>query len=414
MKLSQRQPESDNKKQSWQLQAWRSQRIASIGAAISQLGHDLRQPQTAVLSNAQAALRLLEDGAGNLGEIREILNDIILDEKRASTLIDDISRRLARNKPVHEDIRLAETVQEALDLLHSEIVGRDIQATFSQATDCSVLADRAQIRQVILELVSNSIEAMHGESDRPRRLDVSLELVSPDMAQMTVSDSGPGIPECEIPRLFDPFQTAKEQALGLGLFICRSIIQAHGGIIWRQTGQDRGAAFCFTLPLIRPTAPNGNISGTASITTGSAPMAAAGGRTARWRVLLVDDSEPFRRATWSILASLPLLELAGEAADGLEAVLKAEDLKPDLIVMDVGLSGINGIEAATRIRNVAPEAKIVFLSQYDDPDVIRAVLQTGALGYIFKVDSGKDLESAISEVSRGKTFLSSRIRLSGQ
>jgi nitrogen-specific signal transduction histidine kinase/ActR/RegA family two-component response regulator len=403
MDLNQIKPDSDSEKEPYQLQAWRSQRTASIAAVISQLGHDLRQPQTAVLSNAQAALRLLGNGTDNLDEIREILNDIILDEQRASALIGEMNEKLQRDKRLRTEVRLSETIHEALDLLHDEIVGRDIQAKFSQEAGCSVMAERSQIRQVILELVSNSIEAMHGESDRPRRLDVSLEPASPDMAQIRVSDSGPGVPEGEIPKLFRPFRTTKDQALGLGLFICRSIVQAHGGTIWHQSNRDGGAAFCFTLPLFETAAQSNsnNVSGTTSTSEDSAK---------RLRVLLVDDSEPYRRATWSMLSSLPSLELAGEAADGLEAVKKAEELKPDLILMDISLSGINGIEAATRIRKLAPDSRIVFLSQYDDPDVVRAVLQTGALGYIFKVDSGKDLESALSAVSRGKTFLSSRLR----
>jgi CheY-like chemotaxis protein len=404
MDLNQSKPDSDSEKKPCQLQAWRSQRIASIGAAISQLGHDLRQPQTAVLSNAQAALRLLGNGTDNLGEIREILNDIILDEQRASALIGEMNEKLQRDKRVRTEVRLSEIIHEALDLLHGEIEDRGIQTKFSQEAGCSVMAERSQIRQVVLELISNSIEAMHGESARPRRLDVRLELVSLDTAQIKVSDSGPGVPEGEIPRLFRPFRTTKDQALGLGLFICRSIVQAHGGTIWHQSNQDGGAAFCFTLPLFEAAAQSksNHVSRTTSLSEDSAK---------RLRVLLVDDSEPYRRATWSVLSGLPSLELAGEAADGLEAVKKAEELKPDLILMDISLSGINGIEAATRIRKLAPDSRIVFLSQYDDPDVVRAVLQTGALGYIFKVDSGKDLESALSAVSSGKTFLSSRLSI---
>jgi CheY-like chemotaxis protein len=394
-------PDSDSEREPYRLQAWRSQRVASIGAVISQLGHDLRQPQTAVLGNAQAALRLLEKGADSLDEIREILHDIILDEKRASSLISEIGEKLQRDTRVRTEVRLSEIIHEVLDLLHNEIVGRRIQARFSQEADCIVMAEKSQIRQVILELVSNSIEAMHGESDRPRRLGMSLGSASPDMALIKVSDSGPGVPECAIPELFSPFRTARGQALGLGLFICRSIVQAHGGAIWHQSNRDGGAAFCFTLPLSEAPAQSCSASRTASTSEDSAQ---------RLRVLLVDDSESYRRATWSVLSSLPSLELAGEAADGLEAVTKAEELKPDLILMDISLSGINGIEAAARIRKLAPDSRIVFLSQYDDPDVVRAVLQTGALGYVFKVDSGKDLESALSAVSSGKIFLSARLR----
>lgn len=122
------------------------------------------------------------------------------------------------------------------------------------------------------------------------------------------------------------------------------------------------------------------------------------------RVLVVEDYEPFRRFVRSTLAERPALQIVAEVADGLEAVLKAEELKPDLILLDIGLPSLNGMEAARRIAKLAPESKIVFLSQESSPEVIQEALTLGAWGYVVKVKAGTDLLPAVDSVLQGKQF----------
>jgi two-component system nitrate/nitrite response regulator NarL len=124
------------------------------------------------------------------------------------------------------------------------------------------------------------------------------------------------------------------------------------------------------------------------------------------RVLVVDDFEVFRRFVFSELAKRPELQVIGEASDGLEAVQKAEHLQPDLTILDIGLPTLNGIEAAKRIHSVIPTAKILFLTQNNDTDVIRAALSNGAKGYVLKVDANKQLLHAIEAVLQGGRFIS--------
>jgi CheY-like chemotaxis protein len=263
---------------------------------------------------------------------------------------------------------------------------------------------------VLINLFTNAIESMQNQPADQRQLEVSLELNGPDMVQITVRDSGPGVPDSQSARLFDPFWTTKDQGTGIGLSICRSIVQAHGGSIWCMNHRDGGAIFYFTLPLVPAADPGKQVSEPGL--TGSSATSRNG--NAEWatgaRILLADDSEPFRRALWSMLAAAPLMELAGEAADGMEAVKLAQDLKPDLVLLDVRLPGMNGIEAASRIRLVSPESKMLFLSNYEDPDVVRAVLHTGALGYVLKVEAGKELLPALAAVLRGEKFLGTGVR----
>ena len=124
------------------------------------------------------------------------------------------------------------------------------------------------------------------------------------------------------------------------------------------------------------------------------------------KVLVVDDYEPFRRFVFSILEERPELQIIGEASDGLEAVQKAEELLPDLILLDIGLPILNGIEAARQIRRLVQESKIVFVSQESSDDVVQEAFCLGAKGYVVKTDAGRDLLVAVSAVLRGETFAS--------
>jgi len=127
------------------------------------------------------------------------------------------------------------------------------------------------------------------------------------------------------------------------------------------------------------------------------------------RVLVVDDYEPFRRVVCSLLVDRPELQIGGEVSDGLEAVQKAAELRPDLILLDIGMPTLNGIEAARRIRKLSPECKILFLSQESSADVVQEAFRLGALGYVAKTDAGSELLTAVNAVLRGETFASSSL-----
>jgi DNA-binding NarL/FixJ family response regulator len=127
------------------------------------------------------------------------------------------------------------------------------------------------------------------------------------------------------------------------------------------------------------------------------------------RVLVVDDFEPWRRFVCSTLEKAPDLQVICEVSDGLEAVQKAEELKPDLIVLDIGLPTLNGIEAARRIRKLAPESKILFLTQESSADLVEEAFSLGALGYVLKAQAGTELLAAVDAVRQGRQFVSNGI-----
>jgi DNA-binding NarL/FixJ family response regulator len=124
------------------------------------------------------------------------------------------------------------------------------------------------------------------------------------------------------------------------------------------------------------------------------------------RILLVEDFEPFRSFTRSLLLERPELQIVGETSDGLEAIRQAQELDPDLILMDIGLPGLNGIEAARRIRDLVPKSKIVFLTQENSPEIVQEALSLGALGYVHKPCAGNELLQAIAAVLQGRQFVS--------
>jgi len=121
---------------------------------------------------------------------------------------------------------------------------------------------------------------------------------------------------------------------------------------------------------------------------------------------VVDDYEPFRRFVCSTLRKRPTLQIVGEASDGVEAVQKAEELKPDLIILDIGLPTLNGIEVARRIHTFSPRSKVIFVTQESSPDVMQATLNLGVWGYVLKTKAGSDLVAAVEAVLLGKRFVS--------
>jgi PAS domain S-box-containing protein len=229
---------------------WHADRVERTGAITSSLAHELNQPLMAILSNAQAGLRFLDREPPEVNEMRAILEDIVRDDKRASAVITGLRAMLKRQETHREHIDLGRAVEEVLDLMHSEFLTRGVEIHCEAAAGCLVLADKAQIQQVLLNLTMNAIEAMAAQPAGSRHLWLSVA-VAGGKIRVVVRDSGMGIPREALEKIFDGFFTTKSQGLGIGLAVCRSILESHGGRIWAENNADRGATFCFTLPPAR-------------------------------------------------------------------------------------------------------------------------------------------------------------------
>jgi PAS domain S-box-containing protein len=225
-------------------------RVAILGELSGALAHELNQPLTAILSNAQAAQRLLARTPVDLDEVREILRDIGDDDKRAGAVINRLRALMKRGEAKLLPLNLNDLANEVLELAHSELVERNV-AVVTRLTPGlpDIRGDRVQLQQVLLNLIMNACEAMTGNGVVDRSLQVSTGHDGNGCLQLTVADRGPGIPREMIDRIFEPFITTKAQGLGVGLSICQSIVGAHDGRLWGVNNPDCGASFIVSLPI---------------------------------------------------------------------------------------------------------------------------------------------------------------------
>jgi len=224
-------------------------RLMTMGEMTASIAHEVFQPLTAIVTNADAGLRWLQRPKPNLGEVRTTLERIIEDGKRGSEVIKRI-RSLVRKTNTHkEPLNINEVVQEVAALACREAQKRGIfLRTELGAALPPVEGDRVQLQQVILNLVMNGLEASEGVTDRPRELVIRTQLRAPDAVLVAVQDAGVGLDPERLPRLFEAFFTTKRGGMGMGLSISRSIIEAHRGRLWATRNAGPGATFQFVLP----------------------------------------------------------------------------------------------------------------------------------------------------------------------
>jgi PAS domain S-box-containing protein len=227
-------------------------RVSLLGELSGSLAHELNQPLTAVLSNAQAALRFLSRQPPNLAEVRESLAEIVENDKRASEVIRRL-RAMLRKEPLdHQPLAANDVVHDVLKLMHSDLLNRRVAVTLELAGDLPVIrGDRVQLQQVVMNLVVNACDAMR-ETAGERAIHIRSRLDAGTSVELSVSDLGHGIAEGELERIFTPFVTTKSEGIGLGLAICRTIVHAHRGKLWASNNSGAGATFHFTLPVPVP------------------------------------------------------------------------------------------------------------------------------------------------------------------
>jgi PAS domain S-box-containing protein len=224
-------------------------RVTTMGQLTASIAHEVNQPIAATVTNAQAALRWLDARPPNLAETRQAVTRIVNDGIRAGDVVDRI-RALIKKVPARTDrFDIDDAIMDIVALTRGELSsnGVSLQTQFAQGLPL-IQGDRVQLQQVILNLIVNAIEAMSGMSKGGRELSISTEIDASNGALVAVRDSGPGLDPAGLEHLFDAFYTTKSSGMGMGLSICRSIIEAHGGRIWAEANVPQGATFQFTLP----------------------------------------------------------------------------------------------------------------------------------------------------------------------
>jgi PAS domain S-box-containing protein len=224
-------------------------RVAMLGELSGALAHELNQPLTAILSNAQAAQHLLASERIDPGELREILRDIADEDRRAGAVIGRLRALFKKGETHFQPLDVNELVNDVLHLASGDLASRSIESVMHLTTELPpVRGDRIQLQQVLLNLVMNACEAMDASGSGERTLIIRTGRAEDGSVLVSVSDSGPGVPADRVDRLFEPFFTTKQKGLGLGLSISRSIVSAHGARLWAENNPDHGATFHLALP----------------------------------------------------------------------------------------------------------------------------------------------------------------------
>jgi PAS domain S-box-containing protein len=230
-------------------------RVITMGELTASIAHEINQPLAAIVTNADACTMWLSSEPPNLEEARAAVDCIAQDGTRASEVIRHIRAMFTKDTPERTTVQVNELIREVGALLQAGASRNQVELQTELAIDLPpAMGDRVQLKQVIVNLALNGIEAMGGVIDRPRRLVIRSESQNAEELLVAVRDSGVGIDPKAFKRIFDAFFTTKPQGMGMGLSICRSIVEAHGGRLWVSANSDYGATFQFTLPADRDTA----------------------------------------------------------------------------------------------------------------------------------------------------------------
>ena len=223
--------------------------LTAVGQMAASMAHEINQPLASIALGCSASLRWLAKKPPNLKEVQAALNRMSDATHRAGQVIDGIRTMFKNDSREKTLLDVNQVIRDVLALLHFELQNHQI----STQTELSpklppVLADGVQLQQVIVNLITNAIEAMDAVTDRTRTLGVKSAIRDPDGVSITVEDSGPGIELENVDRIFHPFFTTKSQGMGMGLSICRSIVEAHNGRLSARAANDRGSVFQIELP----------------------------------------------------------------------------------------------------------------------------------------------------------------------
>jgi len=230
-------------------QVWHADRVARVQTLGSSVAHELRQPLAAILANAEAGLHLLSREGADPTEMRDILQDVVRDNRRAIRIIEGLREMLRQGRSTRVRVLLGDLVSEVLDYLQGEVRRRGVVCERSLDPSCFVVVDKVQIGQVIMNLAMNALDAMEDRPIDQRQLSISVQPDEAGQACLTVRDSGSGLPPDASERIFEGLFSTKARGLGMGLALSRSIIEAHGGRIWATNNPEGGATVQLVLPL---------------------------------------------------------------------------------------------------------------------------------------------------------------------
>jgi len=226
-------------------------RVATMGELTASIVHEISQPLTTILSNAQAGLRSVGTGKAKMTTLGDIFQDIVAADMRANQVVRNLRSLFSKGKADNQPLQLDAVIQDVLSVVARDAQRRDVSIRVEMPTPVpGVCGDRVQLQQVLLNLIVNAFDALAGVVDHPREVTVRVRRLGAEEVQIDVADTGPGIATDTLESLFDSFVTTKPNGMGMGLSVSRSIVRAHEGRIWAENNQDGGASFHVVLPAL--------------------------------------------------------------------------------------------------------------------------------------------------------------------
>jgi len=227
-------------------------RVVTIEQLTASITHEVNQPVAAARNNVIAALHFLDRNPPDLQEVREALACAAEDTDRAGAVVSRMRALMQKASPRSERVDINEAVHEVIELTRGEALKNGVSVKTKFAKGLPIIAgDRVQLQQVLLNLILNALQAMGGDREGAGQVLITTSQTESNDPCIGIQDTGPGLSSEILSRLFEPFYTTKPNGMGLGLAICRSIVEAHGGRLWADANEPRGAAFRFTLPNIK-------------------------------------------------------------------------------------------------------------------------------------------------------------------
>jgi FixJ family two-component response regulator/signal transduction histidine kinase len=394
--------QSEDEAQQLRSRLWHADRVARTSALTAAIAHELNQPLTAILSNAQAGLRYLERGAIGPDEMRAILEAVVRDEKRAADTIRAMRSLLRQEETGRARIDLAAALDEVLQLLGPELRRQGVALETALEPGSWVTADKVQVEQVVLNLVLNAAAAMQTRPREERRLRVSACGTGDGRIAVAVRDAGVGIAAEHRETVFEPFWTTRREGLGLGLAVCRSIVQSHGGTIAVEPNPDRGVTFRFELPAAvgDPAA--------ASTVREAVPESAAWAAGAGPTVCVVDEDAAIRESLGRLLAAEGWNAVPYKSAT--EFLERAPLAQVACVLLDNRMPGMSGIELLEQLVSGGAPPPVVLLSGNGDVETGVEAMKLGAVDFLVKPVEGDVLVAAVRRALQRHTDEQARAR----
>ncbi|MDM0024387.1 response regulator [Variovorax saccharolyticus] len=373
---------------------WHADRVARVSALTAAIAHDLNQPLTAILSNAQAGLKYLARDHVDLGLVHGVLEAVVREDKRAADTIRAMRALLRHDDSPRERIDLAVALREVLRLMDSELLRQDVQVETQLDEGCWVMADRAQVEQVALNLVLNAVSALQALGPARRIIRLAVCRREGGRIEFAVRDTGKGIAPDALESIFEPFWTSGQEGLGLGLAICRSIVESHNGRIWAESNIDGGASFRVELLA----APEGQEAAAAAL--GALERPATGSseafdpvQSAAPIVCVIDDDPAVREGIGRLLEEAGWTVATYGSAD--EFIDRPPSAEVACVLLDNRMPGLSGQALQARLLDKGSAPPIIFITGHGEVAAGIGAMKLGASDYLEKPVDADVLVAAV-------------------